>query len=166
LEAEHCPLSAFTVTFGGTVSFGRSLSLTVTVKLQVLVLPAWSVAVEVTTVHPSENCEPEGGLEVTFTVPQPPEAVTWKLTVAEHWPGSVFWLTLQGQVMVGLEVVPFTVTVKVQVAVLPAASVAVEVTVVVPTTKLLPEAGVLVTTTPGQLSVAVTEKFTVAVHLP
>ena len=47
-----------------------------------------------------------------------------------------------------------TVTVKEQLAVLPAASVAVAVTVVVPTGNAVPEAGVLVTDTPGQLSEA------------
>jgi hypothetical protein len=62
--------------------------------------------------------------------------------------------------------VSFTVTVKVQVAVLPEASVAVEVTVVVPVGNRLPEAGTLVTTTPGQLSVAVALKFTIAPHMP
>src|SRR5687768_11390575 len=47
------------------------------------------------------------------------------------------------------------VTVNVQLAVLPDASVAVPVTVVVPTGKTLPDAGVNTTVTPGQLSVAV-----------
>jgi len=53
-----------------------------------------------------------------------------------------------------------TVTVKLQLAVFPEVSVAVEFTVVVPTEKTEPEAGVLTTVTPGQLSVAVTVKFT------
>ena len=51
--------------------------------------------------------------------------------------------------------VSFTVTVKVELAVLPAASVAVQVTVVVPTGKTLPEAGTQMTDTPGQLSMAI-----------
>ena len=59
-----------------------------------------------------------------------------------------------------------TVTVKAQVEVLPCASVAVLVTVVVPTAKLLPLAGVLLTVTPGQLSVALTVKFTVLLQSP
>ena len=59
-----------------------------------------------------------------------------------------------------------TVTVKVQVAVLPCASVAVLVTVVVPTAKLLPLAGTLATVTPGQLSVAVTTKVTLLAQTP
>ena len=58
----------------------------------------------------------------------------------------------------------FTVTVNVQVAELPDASVAVEVTVVVPFGKTEPDAGPLTTVTPGQLSAAVTWKLTVAEH--
>ena len=53
-----------------------------------------------------------------------------------------------------------TVTVKLQVAVLPEASVAVQVTVVTPTGKQLPEGGVQTTVTPGQLSLAVVVKLT------
>ena len=56
----------------------------------------------------------------------------------------------------------FTVTSKLHCVWFPAASVAVAVTVVVPTGKVLPEAGVLTTETPGKLSVAVTVKFTTA----
>ena len=48
-----------------------------------------------------------------------------------------------------------TDTVKLQVAVLPDASVAVQVTVVVPTGKVVPLGGVQITVTPGQLSEAV-----------
>jgi hypothetical protein len=51
--------------------------------------------------------------------------------------------------------VSFTVTVNEQVAVLPLASVAVTVTVVVPTGNVLPEAGLPLVVTPGQLSEAV-----------
>lgn len=53
-----------------------------------------------------------------------------------------------------------TETVKLQVAVLPAASVAVQVTVVVPTGKHDPEGGLQTTPTPGQLSLAVVVKLT------
>jgi hypothetical protein len=48
-----------------------------------------------------------------------------------------------------------TVTVKPHVAVLPAASVAVQVTLVVPFAKLDPDCGAQLTVAPGQLSVAV-----------
>ena len=60
--------------------------------------------------------------------------------------------------------VSFTRTVNVQVVTLPEASVAVLVTVVVPTGKKLPDAGALTTVTPGQLSVPVTVKLTFAPH--
>ena len=59
-----------------------------------------------------------------------------------------------------------TVTVNVHVAVLPCASVAVLVTVVTPTGKLVPLAGLLDTVTPGQLSVAVTMKVTFLLDAP
>ncbi len=69
-----------------------------------------------------------------------------------------------GQVITG-GCTSFTVTVNVHVAVLPAASVAVAVTVVVPTGKVLPDAGTVVTVTPGQLSEAEgAAKFTTAPH--
>lgn len=51
------------------------------------------------------------------------------------------------------------VTVKLHVAVLPEASVAVQVTVVTPVGKQEPDAGLQTTVTPGQLSVAVAVKF-------
>ena len=54
-----------------------------------------------------------------------------------------------------------TVTVKLHVAVLPEASVAVQVTVVVPTGNIEPEAGLQTTVTPGQLSDAIVVKLTV-----
>ena len=59
-----------------------------------------------------------------------------------------------------------TVTVKAQVEVLPCVSVAVLVTVAVPTAKLLPLAGLLLTVTPGQLSVALTVKMTLLLQAP
>ena len=60
----------------------------------------------------------------------------------------------------------FTVTVKLQLRELPAASVAVEVTIVVPSGKTEPEAGLLETVGMEQLSLAVTVKFTTAEHAP
>jgi hypothetical protein len=58
-----------------------------------------------------------------------------------------------------------TVTVKLHVAVLLDASVAVQVTVVVPDGKHDPDAGVHATVTPGQLSDAVVVKLVIA-HVP
>jgi hypothetical protein len=57
-----------------------------------------------------------------------------------------------------------TVTVKLQEAVLPDVSVAVQVTVVVPFGKEDPDAGLQLVVTPGQLSVAVGENVTKAEH--
>jgi len=62
---------------------------------------------------------------------------------------------LAGQVIVGAWV-STTVTVNMHELWLPDVSVAVAVTVVVPFGKALPEGGLLTTTTPGQLSLAVT----------
>jgi hypothetical protein len=56
--------------------------------------------------------------------------------------------------------------VKAHVAVLPCASVAVLVTVVVPTGKLVPLAGLLATVTPGQLSVALALNVTLLLDAP
>ena len=50
--------------------------------------------------------------------------------------------------------------------VLPCASVAMLVTVVVPTAKVLPLAGLLATVTPGQLSVALTLNVTLLLQAP
>src|SRR3989442_13517862 len=52
-EAEHTPASALTVMAAGQVIVGGSLSTTVTVCWQVLLLPFTSVAVQVTTVVPT-----------------------------------------------------------------------------------------------------------------
>ena len=59
-----------------------------------------------------------------------------------------------------------TVTVKEHVAVLPLLLVAVLVTVVVPTAKLLPLGGLLLIVTPGQLSVALTVNVTLLLQAP
>src|SRR5437016_2198390 len=87
------------------------------------------------------------------------------LTTAVLAPESLLTVTLGGQIIVGF-CVSMTVTVNVQVIVLPTASVAVEVTVVVPYGKLLPEPGLEINVTPGQLSVAVTVKVTLLEHAP
>ena len=73
-------------------------------------------------------------------------------------------MIFDGQETVGFSV-SLTVTVKLQPCVLPDASVAVQLTVVVPFEKAVPEAGLHKVVTPGQLSVAVGEKLTTASHL-
>src|SRR6478672_11666404 len=76
---------------------------------------------------------------LTFTTPSPPQlSVTvgsGSLTRALHWPGGALTVRLAGQVRMG-GWVSFTVTVKEQLTLLPAPSVAVQVTVVVPTGKV------------------------------
>jgi hypothetical protein len=74
-------------------------------------------------------------------------------------------VTLAGQAIAGA-CISTTVTVNEHEAVLPLESVAVELTVVVPFGKAEPDGGLLTTVTPGQLSVAVTVKFTTAEHEP
>jgi len=63
------PASVFCVTFAGQVMDGFSLSLTVTSNWQVLVLPAASLAVQVTCVVPLGKAEPLTGLQTTATLP-------------------------------------------------------------------------------------------------
>src|SRR5260221_9747297 len=59
-----------------------------------------------------------------------------------------------------------TATVKLQLAVLPDASVAVQVTVFVPLANVLPLVGMQLKVTPEQLSAAVGVKFTIWLHWP
>ena len=121
-----------------------------------LVFPAASVAVQVTVVVPGGKKEPDAGVQTAVTPGQLSLTVgSGKLTNAPLLPGSLKPLMSAGQVITGGSV-SFTVTVNEQGAlVLPAASVAVHVTVVVPTGKKLPDAGEHTAVTPGQLSLIV-----------
>ena len=78
---------------------------------------------------------------MTVAAPQLSVAVAAKVTAVPHWPASAGRTMAEGHVMDGAWL-SVTVTVKEQVEVLPAASVAVAVTVVEPTLKNEPEAGV------------------------
>src|SRR5215831_3450095 len=86
---------------GGQVTEGGAASCTITCWVQKLVLPARSVAVQMTVLVPSGNCV--GALPDTETVPELSLAVgVPKLTaVAKHWPGSVETVTFGGQVNIG-----------------------------------------------------------------
>ena len=75
------------------------------------------------------------------------------MTTASHEPGSLLTVMSPGQVATGASV-SSTVTVNEHVSALPAASEAMQVTVVAPCAKVEPEAGVQVTVAPAQLSVA------------
>src|SRR6266516_2700295 len=137
--APHVPASLLT-TMGaaGQVMVGFSLSLTVTVKLQAAVWPAASVATLSTVVVPTGNRCGEvitvaPILLTTLTPGQLSAPVTVNATLAPHVPASLLTtMGAAGQVMVGFSL-SLTVTVKLQAAVWPAASVATLSTVVVPT---------------------------------
>jgi predicted nucleotidyltransferase len=127
------------------------VSLTVTVNEQEAELPAASVAVQETVVVPFGNVEPEAGEQTTEPPGQLSETVGAKVTTAEHCPGVFGAVTLAGQTIDG-GCVSLTVTVNDQDAVLLEASVAVQLTVVVPFGNVEPEAGVQTNVAPGQLS--------------
>ena len=78
------------------------MSSTVTVNVQLLVLPLASVATFVTVVTPSGNVLPLGGVLTTFVTLQLSVAVTLNVTLLRlHRPASAFNTRLAGQVMVG-----------------------------------------------------------------
>ena len=66
-----CPVAS-TVTSGGGVSAGGVVSCTVTGNSPLLLLPALSVAVQVTVVVPIENVDPEGGSQPGVMESSPP----------------------------------------------------------------------------------------------
>ena len=78
------------------------MSSTVTVNVQLLVLPLASVAVFVTEVTPMGKVLPLGGVLTRFVTLQLSVAVTAKLTLLRlQRPGSAFSTRLAGQVIVG-----------------------------------------------------------------
>jgi hypothetical protein len=117
---------------------------TETVKLQVAVLPAASVAVQVTVVVPTGTTVPDGGTQAAVTPGQLSVAVGFgNVAVVDAGNGHATVATAAtfvGHVMLG-GCVSFTVTVNEQVA----PPVSLQVTVVVPTGKNDPEAGLQVT---------------------
>src|SRR5439155_18044827 len=143
------------VILAGQCATGASVSLTVTLKLHEAVLPLASVTVQVTVPLPLAKVEPLAGAQLTVWPGQLSAPVgVMKLTTALHIPGSVDWVMSAGQTIVG-GCASLTVTVKLQVPVLPDVSVAVQLTVLVPTGKVAPEAGLQAIVEPEQLSVAV-----------
>ena len=162
----HRPASALNTRFVGHMSVGGCASRTITSCTQFAVLLLPSHAVHTTTFVPTGKVV--GALFVTVTVPQL-SAVTGrpKFTfVAAHNPAAAFTVTLLGHTNVGGSA-SVTVTVNVQLAVFPLASVAVFVTVVVPTGNVLPLATLLVTFVTPQLSLAFTVNTTLLrLHRP
>ena len=120
-----CPLSVMT---------GGVTSLTVTLKVQLFVFPAASVAVAVTVVVPTGKAEPDAGLLTIVGAPQLSLPVTVKFTTAEQVPTGALTVISAGQEMLGSSS-SVTLTVKLQLG--PAELV--QVTVVSPTPKKDPE---------------------------
>jgi hypothetical protein len=150
------------MTLLGQVIVGRILSETVTVWSQVALLPLLSVTVQVTVVVPIGKAA--GALFVTKATPQL-SAVTGvprATPVAVH-PVLVVAVTLAGQAIVG-RTLSETVTVWLQVALLPLLSVTVQITVVAPIGKAA--GALLVTKATPQLSevTGVPRVTPVAVH--
>src|SRR5262245_15739517 len=146
------------VMFAGQVIEGGCVSLTVTVKLhdELFGGVAASLTEQVTVVVPLGNAVPLAGTQVTAPTPgQLSDAVAANVVTAVHTPGSVPLVMFEGQEIAG-GCRSLMVTVNEQDPAFPLASVAEQVTVVVPLGKLEPDGGVQVTVpTPGQLSVAV-----------
>src|ERR1043166_7842908 len=119
---------------------GFCWSRTVTLKVQLEVLPLASVAVQVTVLVPLAKLDPEAGTHRIEPPGQLSVSVARKLTLLAHCPGAVLTVIGPGQLIVG-GWLSTTVTLKVQFEVLPLASVAVHTTLVVPIAKLVPDAG-------------------------
>ena len=78
------------------------MSFTVTVKLQLAMLPAASLTEQFTVVVPFGKVDPDAGLQTGVPTPeQLSVAVGMKFTTAEHWPGSFPWVMFAGHVMTG-----------------------------------------------------------------
>jgi len=136
---------ALAVEAAGQATIGGVLSVTVKVVVQVALLPVESVAVTVIVCAPNPTTVPAAGdwLRVMLSAPaQPPLTVTpLKTFGTAAWQlASALALVGAGQFMVSVAL-PITVKVVVQVALLPAASVAVTVIVCAPNPTTVPAAG-------------------------
>ena len=80
---------------------GGCVSRTVTVNVQVLLLPALSRAVFVTVVVPTGNANPLNGWLVMFVTAQLSVAVTVNATLLVHIPDAAFAVRLVGHVRTG-----------------------------------------------------------------
>ena len=146
---------------GHPLTTGAVLSITVTVNVQVELLPAASVNVYVTGVEPKEKVAPDVCVLVGVTEPLQLSVAVGAVHVAtcEHVEALallLYTVMLDGHPLTTGAVLSFTVTVNVQVELLPAASVNVYVTGVEPKLKVAPDVCVLVgVIEPPQLSIAV-----------
>src|SRR3989442_8546476 len=107
------------------------MSLSGRVKVQFELLPLASAAVHTTLVVPLAKLEPEAGRHRTEPPGQLSVNENAKLTLLAHCPGAVLTVRLPGQLGTG-RWVSLTVTVKVQLELMPLAPDAVHVTVLVP----------------------------------
>jgi len=152
VPATTAPLDGLDIDAAGAV-----VSRTVTVKLPVAVFPDKSVAEQLTVLVPIANIDPEVGVHDTLRAPLTKSvALAVNVTVA---PDALVASTI---LLAGNEsdgaVVSRTVTVNVALPVFPEESVAVHITVVVPSGNVEPEAGVhTAVNEPSTLSVAVAE---------
>src|SRR5437016_1352101 len=110
--------------FAGTLTTGGVVSWTVTVNVLADEFPCASVALQVTVVAPSGKIEPDAGLQL-----------------AAAPPGPVASLVMFAGTLTTGGVVSWTVTVKLALLWLPAASVAVQLTVVAAIGNVEPEVG-------------------------
>ena len=97
----HTPDAASTVRFAGHVITGACVSSTITVNVQVLLLPLLSRAVPVTVVTPTGNAKPLAGTLVMFVTAQLSLAVTLKVTLLTHPPDAALTMRLAGQEIAG-----------------------------------------------------------------
>jgi len=154
-----------TVMLGGQVMERTQLDLmTVTVKLQLVVVPQASLAVAMTVVVPMGNVLPLGGMAVKFKgVLHPPVAETVKNTATPLELVVVTVILVEQSMAMGGRT---TVTLKEQLVKCPQVSLAVAVTMVVPTGKALPLGGLAITLGVLQPPEAVTVKNTTAPLVP
>src|SRR5947207_3997775 len=102
----------------GQVITGGYVSFTMTMKVNVLLLPPLSRAVLVTVVTPTGKAKPLGGLLVRLVTAQLSLALTVKVTLLVQTPSAAVTVKFAGQLIAG-GCVSFTLTMKVHVLVFP-----------------------------------------------
>jgi hypothetical protein len=159
-------VSQVTVILAGQVMIGGFLSSTFMTWRQVFAFPTASLVVHVLLIVNSLGQEPGTftSVKVVLTTPQL-SAVTGEPTAAGNDEVSQLIVTLAGQVMEGFSA-SFTVMEKLQLPLLPNWSVAVQVMLLVPTGKVLPDGGRQAVVTGQSLTVVGAGKATFAAHKP
>ena len=131
---------------GNVTKTGGVVSTTVTVNDAGPVLPCVSVALQFTVVVPTGNVEPDGGVQETGSVPSTVSVALGreKVTLAPA-PELAWTVMVEGTPLMTGGIVSWTVTVNDEVAVLPCASLELQLTVVVAIGNVEPDAGVQLT---------------------